>query len=287
MMTWDDLRFFLALVRNGTVRGAALALGVNHATVSRRLARLESRLGTTLLQRTPEGFRLMPDGERLLGSAEAIEQEVARAEQLVEGRDEELTGTVRIAMPDLVHGMVKDVLPGILASHPGLTLDVTINARLTPIELGQTDIALRMSMTPPEDMVGLRLGRITGAVFGSRNAVFSLDPDDLGRAPWVRWQAAWQNTAIETWPRRHFPDAHVAARIDNYAALLDLVRQGVGLGLLTRWSAAPYPELVQVTDLIDEAGLDLWLLKHPDLRGLRRVRVVSDALAAHLRNRFT
>ena len=96
MDPWDDIRFFLALIRYGSVRGAATALKVNHTTVSRRVRGLERRLGSRLVQRTPDGYALTSDGEVIFASGEAIERQLDSAAQRVQGSDNSVSGKVRI-----------------------------------------------------------------------------------------------------------------------------------------------------------------------------------------------
>jgi DNA-binding transcriptional LysR family regulator len=66
MIDWDDVRYFLAVARGGSVRAAAERLGVNHATVLRRIAQLEERLGAQMFEKLPSGYRLTAAGEEVL-----------------------------------------------------------------------------------------------------------------------------------------------------------------------------------------------------------------------------
>src|ERR1700761_8098150 len=94
---WDDVRFFLAVARAGSLSGAARALGVGHVTVGRRIALLENQLGVTLLHRTPDGFVTTSAGEAILRQCAAMETAAADLERIVAGRDALLTGSVRVA----------------------------------------------------------------------------------------------------------------------------------------------------------------------------------------------
>src|SRR5580698_2341176 len=94
---WDDLQFFLAVARAGTVSLAGRRLGVDHATVGRRIVALEEALGVKLFERTPRGYGLTRHGERLMANAEAIETEAVRAEQALAGSSQRLTGSLRIS----------------------------------------------------------------------------------------------------------------------------------------------------------------------------------------------
>jgi DNA-binding transcriptional LysR family regulator len=70
MIDWDDVRYFLAVARGGSVRAAGERLGVNHATVLRRIAQLEERLGARMFEKLPSGYRLTAAGEEVLEFAE-------------------------------------------------------------------------------------------------------------------------------------------------------------------------------------------------------------------------
>ncbi len=285
MNAWDDFRFFLALVRYGSVRGAAAALKVNHTTVSRRIRGLERRLGSRLVQRTPDGYALTNDGEVIFASGESIERELESAAQRVQGSDDSVSGKVRITMTDLLLQMTGPALQSLMEVHAGLQLEISVSTQLTDLARRDADIALRLSSQPPDDLVGRKLGRMPAAIYAARKLGLDADSVDLRTLPWVRWQEPWKQQRLETWPDEQYPGAQVAARVDSYTTLEQLVVLGVGIAILTPWSADDRDNLVQLTDTIDELGMDLWLLMHPDLRGVRRVKAVNDALTHTLRNK--
>jgi len=283
---WDDFRFFLALVRYGSVRGAAAALKVNHTTVSRRIRGLERRLGSRLVHRTPDGYALTNDGEVIFASGESIERELESAAQRVQGSDDSVSGKVRITMTDLLLQMTGPALQSLMEVHAGLQLEISVSTQLTDLARRDADIALRLSSQPPDDLVGRKLGRMPAAIYAARKLGLDADSVDLRTLPWVRWQEPWKQQRLETWPDEHYPEAKVAARVDSYTTIEQLVVLGVGIAILTPWSADDRGDLVQLSGTIDELGMDLWLLMHPDLRGVRRVKAVNDALTHTLRNKF-
>jgi len=276
---WDDIQFLLALIRNGSVRGAAAALKVNHATVSRRMKALEHRFGSRLVQRTPDGYALTSDGQVIYDSGKKIEHELGIATQLVQGSDEAVSGKVRITLTDVLLQLVSPALTALLTEHPRLELETSVSAQLSDIARRNADIALRLTTQPPDDLVGKKLRKMPIAVYAAKS--LGLDPNtvDLNTIAWIRWQEPWRQGSHETWPRDRYPDARVSMRVDSYAALEQMVTLGIGVALLTPWSANHRDDLVQLTDTIDELGIDLWVLIHPDLRGVRRMKVVIDALA--------
>lgn len=292
MNTWDDIRFFLALVRYGSVRGAAAALKVNHTTVSRRLRGLERRLGSRLVQRTPDGYALTSDGEVIFASGEAIERELDLAAQRVQGSDDSVSGKVRITLTDFLLELTGPVLQALIEEHTSLQLEISVSSQLTDLARGDADIALRTytqtdpASQPPGDLVGRKLGRMPAAIYAARKLGLDAESADLSALPWIRWQEPWRQVRLETWPDEHYPEARVAARVDTYTALEQLVALGAGVAILTPWSADNRDDLVQLSDTIDELGIDLWLLVHPDLRGVRRIKTVFDALTHALRQKF-
>jgi len=282
MDAWDDIQFLLALIRNGSVRGAAAALKVNHATVSRRMKALEHRFGSRLVQRTPDGYALTSDGQVIYDSGKKIEHELGIARQLVQGSDESVSGKVRITLTDVLLQLVSPALTTLLTEHPRLELETSVSAQLSDIARRNADIALRLTTQPPDDLVGKKLGKMPIAVYAAKS--LGLDPNtvDLNTIAWIRWQEPWRQGNHETWPRNRYPEARVSVRVDSYAALEQMVALGIGVALLTPWSANYRDDLVQLTDTIDELGIDLWVLIHPDLRGVRRMKVVIDALAQEI-----
>ena len=278
MEAWDDIRFFLALVRYGSVRSAAAALEVNHTTVSRRLRALEHRIGSRLLHRTPDGYTLTSDGEVILASGESIERELAAAAQRVQGSDDSVSGRVRITLTDMLFELAGPTLQQVLEEHTGLQLDISINQQFDDLARRDADIALRLSPQTPDDFIGTKLARMPAAIYGPRKSGFDSRGTDLGALPWIRWQEPWKHVRLETYLDERYPEARVAARVDSYAALEQLVALGVGVAALTPWSADRRDDLIQISDTIDELDLDLWLLTHPDLRGVRRIKLIMDAL---------
>ena len=95
MIDWDDIRYFLAVARGGSVRAAAERLGVNHSTVLRRIAQLDERLGVHMFEKLPSGYRLTGAGEEVLEFADQMEASSHLLETRVFGRDQSVRGRLR------------------------------------------------------------------------------------------------------------------------------------------------------------------------------------------------
>ncbi len=144
-MDWQDIPHFLALARGGTLSAAARALRVNHATVSRRVAALEERLGAPLFERTPAGYVLTAAGRGVLARAEAMEAAAAAIPEAV-GADGAVTGIVRVTLARvLADGFVACRLAPLLAAHPGLEVGLAAESRTLSLARREADIALRLA----------------------------------------------------------------------------------------------------------------------------------------------
>ena len=283
-MDWDDIRYLLALVRRGSVRAAATQLQVNHTTVSRRIKRMEQRLGSRMVQKTPGGYQLTGSGEAMLAAGERIEQDLAMVLKQVEGADQAVTGKVCITLTDILLKLARSVITELLDTYPGLVIELSSTPAMADIMRLDSDIALRLVARPPEDLVGRRIARIPAAVYGAATSGLTPQSVHLETARWVRWRAPWNQNRLDTWVQENYPDRETGARVDSNFALESMVAGGAGIGVLAPWSADKRDDLVRLTPDIDELTLDLWLLTHPDLRGVRRVKVVADALAEFFSN---
>ena len=149
---WQDLRVFLALGRHGSLSAAARALGVNHATIARRLHSLEDSLGEKLVERRPEGFVLTLAGTHTLAIAsdmDSASRTLGRA-----GPDGAPKGLVRInAPPGLTHGYLGAKLSTMAAAFPGLDIDLATDVRSISLERHEADIAVRIGRPDDGDVI--------------------------------------------------------------------------------------------------------------------------------------
>lgn len=304
-LDWSDLKHALAVAEAGSLAGAARRLGVNHTTVLRRLDALEAQLGTRLFDRKRSGYEPTDAGQTVLAQARHMADRVSEIERQVLGRDRELTGLLRVTTAFVI---MEHLLPAPLAefarTYPGIEVEVTENAflvdlsRQRPEVVSQSlahreaDVALRLSGTVAEHLVGRNLGMTQCRVYARRGAPGlpqSVQPlQALVRdAPWVAFEKDQQGRIYDRWMRSQMEQARVRIRVDIFNATAAMLRTGIGVGLLPTFMEAGNPDLVPVSDPIPELAAPVWMLTHPDLRQTARVRAfmqhVGDALAEHLR----
>lgn len=294
---WELYRAFLGVLREGSLSGAARALGVAQPTVGRHVAALEAALGLVLFTRSQTGLLPTEAAHALRMHAEAMESTAAALERTASGLrgPEAAAGTVRISVSDVV-GV--EVMPAIVADlarrHPALKVELVLSNRVHDLLQREADIAVRMTAPRQEQLVARRVGAIELGLhahpdyLARRGTPATLDDLDAHAVigydrptPFVR-QAA---KALPGYARERF-----AVRTDSDVAQLALIRAGAGIGVCQVSLAARAPALVRVLPDAFTFRLDTWVTMHEDLRGSPRCRIAFDALvdglAAYLAQAF-
>ena len=281
LQDWDDLRFFLAVARGGSLSGAARLLGVNHSTVSRRLAAFEDQLDVRLFERSANGYEPTSTGRQLLDSAERMEEELAALDRRLLGQDTRLSGSLRIATADLGAPFLTRSLVAFAREHPGIDLEVVADDAYANLTRREADVAFRASNAPPEHLVGRRLASIAMAAYASPAYLEgrSHAPDDLAAHDWIGWDESRRDVPTSRWLRRHHPDVRVRFRVNSPAFMLEAARAGQGVAFLACFRGDVEPGLRRVHPPIPEFDVGLWILTHEDLRSTARVRSFMDFMA--------
>lgn len=270
-LDWEDLRVFVALARAGSLSAAARALKVSHATVGRRIAALEATLGRVLFDRRADGYALTSDGAAVLELAAGMDER-ALAILRRAGQEAGLTGTVRLtATEGLVERFLIPRLTEFHHRHPGIDLEVLSDPRSLSLAKREADVAVRLARPQAGELVTRRLAAMTYGVYmapgGDTSAWVGFD-DSYAHLPEARWLA------------RHAAGARVVLRANALLAQLAAVRAGFGKAVLPRWIAEEEGGLVAVPPPAPPPVREAWLVVHPDLKDVPRVRALIDAVVA-------
>lgn len=281
-----DLSLVLALVRGGTLGEAARLQQQDSSTIFRALQRLEKRLGLRLFERSRRGLQPGELALALARSAEAIEGELDRADELLATGDRRLHGTLRVTTTDtLLVGLLLPLVAEFRAAFPQLTLELLASNQLASLSRRDADIAIRATPKPPEHLVGARLGVIRSALWAHRHLLPAPPArPDPATLPWVSPDAdeSLADHLSVRWRRRVWPQLQPVLRCNSILAVAQAVRCGAAIGVAPRFLLQGQPDIVALTG--DEPALDteLWLLTHPDVRHLRRVKVFFDFVRQRL-----
>ncbi|GGY04986.1 LysR family transcriptional regulator [Litchfieldella qijiaojingensis] len=283
---WEDLRVVLAIAEAGSLSGAGRRLELSHATVFRRLGDIERRLGVTLFERSRSGYAPTAAGEDLAATAARIETEVLGAERRVVGRDLRLSGSIRVTTTDtLLMGLLSPIFADFRRAHPDIVLEVAVSNQLFNLSKRDADVAVRPSTSPPEMLVGRRIGTIAQAVYGHADCHGEKGQVALDHADWVGPDTHLGYAALDAWMADNDVGGRCRYRVDTMLGMFAAVRDGMGLAVLPCYLADADHALARLTDPIPELATDLWLLTHPDLRHVARIRALLDFVTEAVRAR--
>jgi len=278
---WDDFRFVLAIVRNGSVSAAAKHLGVDHATVIRRVDRLERHLAAKLFDRRKTGYILTEAGQRVADSAEAMESTIAVNQELVGGSLAHLTGTVRIGAPDgFGTAFLAPRLTPFAERYPELDLQLVATARLFSLSKREADIAISLAMPKEGRIVGRKLLDYSLGLYAS--------PAYLDRFPTIRSRQELSQHRFVGYieellftPELDYlpqisPKISARFRSANLIAQLNATLAGFGIAVLPHFMATKHPKLRPVLEEEISITRTFWMLMHADSKDLARIRAVAD-----------
>ena len=286
MIDWDDVRYFLAVARGGSVRAAAERLGVNHATVLRRIAQLEERLGVHLFEKLPSGYRLTAAGEEVLEFAEQMEASSHLLETRIFGRDQGVRGLLRVTLaPTLATHLLMPDFAEFARLHPDIEMEILPSGELANLTNREADVAIRVvydRKTLPLNLHGLKGPELFGGVYMSRDRLAAWC---AGAPDPIRWIVI-DNYGIPQWVREgEVHTTSIPFRTPDAETQVVAAQQGIGMTKLPCFVGDSDPMLARVpgTDLPMHGTL--WLLTQGETRKTKRVRLfiefVSRRLAAY------
>jgi molybdate transport repressor ModE-like protein len=228
-LDWEDIRIFIALARHGSLSAAARALSVNHATISRRIASLERRLGEKLVERRPDGYVLTRAGDRALAAANDMETAAAILSR--GGAEDKPKGLVRInATPGLTYSFLVVRAAQLAARHPGLDIEVATDIRPISLERREADIALRFGRPQDGDLIARHLVTFGYGFYAS--AEWRRRIADGATPVFVGFDEANASIPDAIWLAQNFPRVRVAFRTNNQVAQAAAAKADAGIVLL-------------------------------------------------------
>ena len=283
-MDWDNLRYFLELVRAGRLVTAAQRLGVDHTTVSRRLSALEKEVGNQLFERRTSGYQLTGSGKRLLAHVEAMENATFAIEGAVSGGNQRISGHVRIGTTEgFGSTFLAPRLAALAKRHPNLEIDlVAMMPRVVNLPSHEADISITLDRPARGRYVVSKLTDYVLKLYAS--------PSYLAQHPAIRTRedlqahtfVSYMEELVFSKKLRYLDEVcrapRVALRSTSVAAQLHAVAAGEGLAVLPVFMASGNPKLQVV--LANEIRLvrSFWIFTHAELKDLARVKIVWDYL---------
>ncbi len=287
---WTDVRFFLEVVRSGTISAAGERMGVEHSTVSRRIDRLEAMLGAVLFDRRRKGYSLTEAGRALIPYAESMENALLGAVDESASKAGEVHGTVRVGTPEAFGILVlAPNLVGLSGQQPGLHVELMAQPQFPSLVTREVEILVTLEPPRVGRYTVARLAEIDYYLYGSRNYLDVHAPirsrSDLGNHTFVDYihdgSVSERYRVLEetiTEPHRRFTTTSVLAQREAAAC-------GMGLVLLTPYVAASEPRLVRLSPVGHLIKRTLWIAAPEDLFRIKRIRVVWDFIRSVVASR--
>ncbi|MGN8275380.1 LysR family transcriptional regulator [Pseudomonas sp. SMN5] len=285
-LDYPDLSLILALVRGGSLSRASQLLKVDVSTVFRSIRRLEAALGQPLFEKNRSGYLPTSLAQALAEQAERAEQALEAARIGVEQGGEVVSGTVRLTCSDSVlHALLLPALARFMPAYPALNLELSTSNDFANLSRRDADIALRLTRTPPEHLVGRNLGKVAYRVCASPAYLASNMPDDLARLTWIAPDDFLPDHPSVSWRRQHLPGVIPTYRCNSMLSVTELVRTGLGIAALPDFLLGANEGLMPIGEPLAGYDTALWLLTRPDCRALRSVVTLFDELGRNLRLR--
>ena len=279
---WDDVRIFLVLHRHPTLAAAALKLGVDTSTVSRRLAALEEDLGSPLFERTRTGLVPTRAAERVLAAAEIMEAAHARMTREASDIETAAEGIVRVSTaPGLSSVFVAPALVRLRKRHPRIAIELDAATRARDLTRHEADIAVRSVPSAGAELVTTKLGTSGWIAATSKQLAGKLGAlTAWGDAPWLTWDRDLASFAATRWVATHVPARAIALRTSDFPAQLVAAASGLGVMLapipyLERCDLVPVRYAPSLARSAEAWPVDsLWLVGHRALRDIPRIAAV-------------
>jgi len=272
MDNWDDIRYFLEVARRGNVTSAAKQLGVNHSTVSRRIRALEEKHGVRLFERIPSGYEMTEAASTIYELGLELEAKNQQVSRYLFGHDKRLEGDINLTMPhDVLDYCLIEDLASFREQYPKVKLNLIVSKGIKNLAARESDIAVRLTPTPPEYLVGKKVAKLQHGIYCAQRYIQAFRDNTEKTTPLVVWSYEKQ---IPDWGRENFKNPEIAMKVDDLYSMHAAVKAGVGVARMPCF----LPDLLaegtvkRLNIEMPPSAWGVWVLSHIDLRHTARVQ---------------
>ncbi len=289
MDRWDDIRFFIEVVRSGNLTAAARQLGVDQSTVSRRIASLEKSLKAQLFERGARGLELTHAGRDLLDLGMQMEERAHSIQRRALGQDSQLAGHVRLTMVLTLASHF--LIPHIARFHrayPGITLDILADNRTLDLARLEAEMAVRLARpTKGADLITRKLGTMAFGVYGATDWDRLTRTDSLEaleEVPILAYDESTFDLPELLWLEEALRSPKVEFRSNSLLTLAAATREKLGVAVLPCFLGDGTAGLRRLPLPATIPEREIWLVRHPDFRAVARIQAVSEFLIRTFHN---
>lgn len=285
-LNWDDFRLIRLIAETRSLGGAAERLGINHSTVFRRLGALEEQLGVKLFERARVGYAPTAAGEEMVALAKRMGDDIVEFERRVAGAAIKPSGDLRVTTNDsMVAYLLAPVIAGFLQSFPDIRVEMIVGNQALNLSKRDADVAIRATDTPPETLVGRRIGSIAWSTYGTEKLVEIWKSPDNPDAPWIGYSDALSGVPAVRRINDSVATHRIVYRTTTVVGQAEAAAESIGFASMPCFVGDRFTALRRLTPPERESGRGLWLLTHPDLKQSARVRAFMDYAGAALLKR--
>lgn len=281
-MNWNDIKIFLEVARTQRLSSAAISLGIDSSTVSRRLHQLEKSMQVRLFERGNDGHQLTEQGLQLLQSSQLMEQTFQQCVATLQGVDLELSGTVKLGTTEAFGSFF--VVPHLLdfnQQHPNINVDILPLSRMIKLSQHEADIAInigkpRNTSYIVQKLTDYRLKLYVNRMYLKENPIKGFD--HLREQKWIGYVNSFDLNQQLSYLNELFPEVQPILKSSSAVAQYMAVKQGLGIAILPCFLADNDDDLQVIFE--DEVDIfrEFWLVAHPDSKNIRRVSLLWDYL---------
>lgn len=286
-INWDGFRYFVAAADGGSLTAAAKKLGSNQSTVGRQIDVLESSLGIKLFQRSVKGLMLTEEGTYILEQSQAMQASVTKVQRTIQGDNEEISGTVRVALPEgLCLEVLTPHLPEFYKDYPSINLILNVSSNTANLTRGEADIAVRLFRPTEANLVAKHLGAMTLGLFASSVYIKThgvpTTVQALKQHRIISYGDQLSSLSENQWLLDNAGTLHRVLSSDNTTTRLKATQAGVGISIQPYIFSQINADLISVLEEIELPEHQVWLAYHNDLRHLGRIRAVLGFISSQL-----
>lgn len=283
---WDDFRVVLAVCEAGSVNGAGKLLGLNHATILRRVAAFEARHGVSIFTKSAKGYQLNSHSMSILASLRSLDNAVDEVERRLQGHESRISGVVRITSTDsFCDWLLPDLIAELCENQQDLQVTLIATNQALDLDKTQADIALRAAPNAPEGLINDGLDSLGLGVYQAKGLGQGDGQDQAVPQKWVRRAELSAGSAIHSWQEEIIGQNTVVAQADTFTGLAGLVRAGVGAGMLPCLLGDRIDTTERIMMMPENMRPQIWLACHKDMIDLPHIRTTYDFLRDGLARR--
>lgn len=280
---WNRARAFLVTAEEGSLSAAARALGLTQPTLGRQVAALEEELGVLLFDRAGRGLTLTDNGLELVDHVRAMGEAASHVSMTASGQSRSVEGTVRITATEVASAfMLPAMIDRLRAAHPGIEVELVATNLLRDLRRREADIAIRTVRPTDPQLIARKLPSEVARLYASRTYLDTHGPfdapEDLSEAQFIGFEDNVPFIEFLNGMGLGLAERQFAVRTAVHLVHWEMVRQGLGIGVMLSRVGDADPTVARVVSWLDPFEFEVWLVAHREVNSSRRVRLVFDWL---------